>query len=1187
MPKHINTFIKGLDMDTNVNSYSNQSYPYALNMRILSDGTFESGTLTNMEDKKLMLQIPTGETVVGVSNLRDNIIIFTKTSSTVGKIYKVTSTDLLAANTVTLGASHLLASKSFNFGDNVQIVARYETPSIQKIYWVDGVNPLRFANIANDISGEDVSKFNIVQNVTLSTPTLNSIVSGNLTSGVYQYAYCLYDNNGAETSYSPATQIIPLSGASLSEGTSMNFKGSDIGVNSSKGVKIDISNIDTDFTGIRIIRLFYSTQTGTPEINIVYEGTVSSSISFTDSGSTTLGTLILEDFRYIPNIFSATTLEVKNDFLFAGNTVETSFDIDFDARAYRFSSVRDGYLYDDVTYEGNDPNGIFIRYDTYKALDIPETHNCAQHVNIISRSSGLDKFQSDGRILGGEGKYVKYTFVVKTRKTDNAVGSGTPFKTFTTSYNDLSNPLVIHEQLGYQRGEIYRFGLVLYDSYGRQSFVKRIADIRIPDEDDDAAWSVLNSAGEIQDIGIEFTLKNEALSLLDNATSWQIVRAERTYADATVKDCGYVGNLNTNTTNSVKFRPSLSVSSSSASKALEYLSPETVYNKNNNVNYNRIDSFAASTYSTTRKDTGSGDRANSFVLRRNPAIVSSVTKTYTTGTVLYSPTKTQSNTSIVPLYSTQLTNVFEPAAVSNRCVHGTCLILKVDSALTNNSSGYYVRRRSFNYPYGGYDYNAIRSTIYYPCSPLYDINTTPVEVFGGDCYIGIFEYMRGLMSKSSTVVGDASSPTTRMGNQIAYLLVETKLNLMYTVNPRWSRLDSGTTVALADTRALATGAYVYNAMWETSGVHEAGVPAGGTQEYYEQNYNLYTYNSVYSVMDKSKIFFIRPDNLEDSNSIDTRIYRTSRKINGELADSWTKFPVNNFIDVDTKYGALTKLLTFKDKLFYFQEKGVGIIPIQEREVVTSQSGSATTLGVGGVMERYDYISTSSGTNNLYAICTSNNGIYYIDTYNKKIARLSENIEFLSDMKGIRSDLPSKAFTNLSTIYNSNYNELWFYIDDITYILNEYTGAFISQVNDVFKFSFTTENKNFIVNGLTGYRLDEPNTYRSWKLSLICNPNNVITNRYDSISLSSHLNNLNGIPLTHITASTRVDTTGKISLTSSNLRNRFKTWIFNSLRDSTSGERLYDSYLKIELEGDDSDRVKLYDVLTNYSPINNR
>ena len=57
MAKHINTFQGGLDLDTNVNSYDNTHYPYALNMRLISDTSGESGTLTNMEDSKVIVNV--------------------------------------------------------------------------------------------------------------------------------------------------------------------------------------------------------------------------------------------------------------------------------------------------------------------------------------------------------------------------------------------------------------------------------------------------------------------------------------------------------------------------------------------------------------------------------------------------------------------------------------------------------------------------------------------------------------------------------------------------------------------------------------------------------------------------------------------------------------------------------------------------------------------------------------------------------------------------------------------------------------------------------------------------------------------------------------------------------------------------------------------------------------------------
>jgi len=53
--------------------------------------------------------------------------------------------------------------------------------------------------------------------------------------------------------------------------------------------------------------------------------------------------------------------------------------------------------------------------------------------------------------------------------------------TSTTTY-DYGNPLFANKLTGYSRDEIYRFGIVFYDKYGRVSPVKWVGDIRFPND---------------------------------------------------------------------------------------------------------------------------------------------------------------------------------------------------------------------------------------------------------------------------------------------------------------------------------------------------------------------------------------------------------------------------------------------------------------------------------------------------------------------------------------------------------------------------------------------------------------------------------------------------------------------------------------------------------------------------------
>ena len=104
------------------------------------------------------------------------------------------------------------------------------------------------------------------------------------------------------------------------------------------------------------------------------------------------------------------------------------------------------------------------------------------------------------------------------------------------------------------RDEIYRFGIVFYNNKGIPSPVYWIGDIRMPSTKDAASInSVLypfhtgvysNAYGKNVEqmayaMGVEFNIKNIPFE----ATSWEIVRCDRTESDRTVISQGILGSL--------------------------------------------------------------------------------------------------------------------------------------------------------------------------------------------------------------------------------------------------------------------------------------------------------------------------------------------------------------------------------------------------------------------------------------------------------------------------------------------------------------------------------------------------------------------------------------------------------------------------------------------------------------------
>jgi hypothetical protein len=51
---------------------------------------------------------------------------------------------------------------------------------------------------------------------------------------------------------------------------------------------------------------------------------------------------------------------------------------------------------------------------------------------------------------------------------------------------------------------------------------------------------------------------------------------------------------------------------------------------------------------------------------------------------------------------------------------------------------------------------------------------------------------------------------------------------------------------------------------------------------------------------------------------------------------------------------------FKDKLLFWQDKAFGIISSNERTALTDTSNNEIILGNGGILQRFDYISTVYG-----------------------------------------------------------------------------------------------------------------------------------------------------------------------------------------------------------------------------------
>lgn len=320
-----------------------------------------------------------------------------------------------------------------------------------------------------------------------------------------------------------------------------------------------------------------------------------------------------------------------------------------------------------------------------------------------------------------------------------------------------------------------------------------------------------------------------------------------------------------------------------------------------------------------------------------------------------------------------------------------------DSALGT----YLCNLRKTASPYGGSDFESRRLNIYFSYGDMFDANNGTSTVFDGDCFILPFDYVS--MHKYYDPVVNKT-----VTHCIAYAIpVETNINLALTSGTEWSRI-------------IQDNSKVSNIQSEPTAVNDL----------YSQDKPLYAYNTVYSTNDNTRMFSVLDyTNIDDYNKqIDYRCYYSNEKLNNEIVDSWTKYMSANYLDVDSRHGAITNLRTFHNALIFWQEKATGLFSVNERSVITDNTNMPLILGNGGILSRYDYIDDIAGMHkDQYCDTQSDKALYWFDEDNQELKQYvgGTNVVQLSKAKQVQNALHSFSNTTHTPVlfFDKRYNEV--------------------------------------------------------------------------------------------------------------------------------------------------------------------
>jgi hypothetical protein len=133
----------------------------------------------------------------------------------------------------------------------------------------------------------------------------------------------------------------------------------------------------------------------------------------------------------------------------------------------------------------------------------------------------------------------------------------------------------------------------------------------------------------------------------------------------------------------------------------------------------------------------------------------------------------------------------------------------------------------------------------------------------------------------------------------------------------------------------------------------------------------------------------------------TRIMFSDPYVLGEFDNGYRVFKGINYFDYPTEYGSITKLVNVGGNLLCVFEHAVGIIPINEKALLSTEQGASIHLyGEKVLGEQIKWLSTDYGSKWKSSIVKTANGIYGLDLDNKLIWRYEayKGFSILSDFK---------------------------------------------------------------------------------------------------------------------------------------------------------------------------------------------
>lgn len=1118
--QQINTFVRGMDTDTSDMYISSDQYRYAENVRITTNTDNNDGELHLIDGVVPTLYTGYFSNIINTTKIRNYcIIIGVKTGETGWSIYSFDKDQQELTDN-----DRIFGPCEEDLESPLSLVTRWESDNNVKLYIASKNESILSINIKhNDGRGDNAPKtLNYIgQNSLVGVQQISITVEdgdGIFKSPVIQYAYRLYKLGGQSTQVSPLSKLICLnkndyyeSGYSKEENVTKKIT-----------LNVDTNSIPENLNRIQIFRLQYVENGQEPIVDIIYDNDLQQQII--DQGQSEK-TISVSEFISLTNIqIKPQLIESKGDYLFAANIQYDQNEIDsyFEncSLTYTILNTPDSitrYTLDlNGTISQNKQNygrslrrGEYYRYgivfympDGKKtsvmcitdAIYIPKT-KYVNNITTVGSSSGYYEVNKVGiRFTVNIPNDVKdkcagYEIVrcLRSYNDSKILGQGIIGATFGINDTRLVSPFMSMQKIYYSHriqeddkphtGNSYIITLAtpeyLYDRENTKDIINQsTGNLQI---ENIATYNTRYTARTFNNNELTVYRANEGATFSQYENRWMIDGFS--FEENNMYNIKTGPNYNVYTEGSIMTQRDVKMSH--MFPTADITESQTTINGSKIQDIYDHEFMTSPAYNSFSNEESVTIRDASYFIGQYNVVNWFATDFYKDGaynndilSILQNPNYSDWIEYYISSGNTSI--LLRPYMYENlyNFIQNTTYFLPITVVD--------IRKKNTSQPYGGNSEFAKNNCVFYsfgnykklqnPTAVL-DTNdevisyTDTIDVFDGDCYICMFEYL-----SSHCYISDRYH--SLMCPVVYTVPIESSIDLTK---------KSGTI-------------YTNNASALRQFVQDDPVRIEYGQINYTQTKPAYYINNSY-LSNPTAISFVPIQYTEISTDIyDTRIYYSNKKQNGESIDSWYQFKPANFLDVDSRYGSITNLRLFKDNLLFWQEHATGILSVNERTVIQDTNNTNIILGNGDVLQRFDYISTIYGMRkNDMCETLSNDHAYWFDYYNKELLQYTNGIQVttLKKTKNVSNLVDNlNSSENPKLLWDSKNKEVLFSIlKDVntnykTLTYSETIQQFTSVYNLPFDFSIPFDNVIYFIKNNKIYLKNNNINYNNAKSTVL-------------------------------------------------------------------------------------------------------